>query len=168
MRERIETGDIDLVFATSTTPLPPGTHSEPLIDDRLALVARRGLRPADHVWTLAEYAAQPHATVAIFGDRLTEIDAELAEAALVRRIAFTSPHFLATLAAVGASDCVTVLSSTLARRFAAEFGLQLFEPPLKLKLFTLTTVAAATRARDPALTWLRARIHDAAASVYSG
>ena len=106
VRERIETGDIDLAFAVATTPLPPGAYSEPLAEDRLALVVRRGARPLDKPWTLAEYAAATHATVSIFGDRLSEIDAELAEAGLVRRIVFTSPHFLATLAAVGASDCV--------------------------------------------------------------
>ena len=82
------------------TPLPPGAHSEPLADDPLALVARRGERPPGARWTLAEYAARDHATVAIFGDRVSEIDAELAEAGLVRRVAFTSPHFLVALAAV--------------------------------------------------------------------
>jgi DNA-binding transcriptional LysR family regulator len=168
VRDRIETGDIDLAFAIANMPLPPGAHSEPLVEDRLALVARRGRRPADFVWTLEDYAAQDHATVAIFGDRLTEIDAELAEAGLVRRIVFTSPHFLAALAAVGATDCVTTLSAALARRFADVFGLQLFEPPLRQKSTALTTVAAATRARDPAVMWLRARLKEAADEAYRG
>jgi DNA-binding transcriptional LysR family regulator len=162
VRERIEAGDVDLVFATSTTPLPPGAHSETVAQDGFALACRRGLRAPDHVWTLPEYAAQAHATVSIFGDRLTDIDAELAEAGLVRRIAFTSPHFLGALATVAATDCVTVLSAALARRFAPAFGLQLHEPPLKQKDLTLTTVASATRAQDPALMWLRARLHEAA------
>jgi DNA-binding transcriptional LysR family regulator len=168
LRERIEAGDVDVVFATATSPLPPGAHSEPLAEDGLALVARRGRRPADFVWTLEDYAAQDHATVAIFGDRLTEIDAELAEAGLVRRIVFTSPHFVAALAAVGASDCVTTLSAALARRFADAFGLALYDPPLRQKAQTLTTVVAATRARDPALVWLRARLKEAADEAYRG
>lgn len=168
VRERIETGDIDLAFAAANMPLPPGAQSEPLVEDRLALVARRGRRPADFAWTLEDYAAQDHATVAIFGDRLTEIDAELAEAGLVRRIVFTSPHFLSALAAVGASDCVTTLTAALARRFADVFGLQLFEPPLRQQAVALTTVVAATRARDPALVWLRARLKEAAEEVYRG
>lgn len=168
VRERIEAGDIDLAFATTTTPLPPGAHSETLVEDRLALVARRGARPGDWVWTLQDYAACDHATVAIFGDRMTEIDAELAEAGLVRNIVFTSPHFLAALAAVGASDCVTTLSAALARRFADVFGLALYEPPLRQKAFTLTTVVAATRAQDPALAWLRARLRETADDVIRG
>lgn len=167
VRERIETGDIDLVFATATTPLSPGAHSEPLAEDRLALAVRRGAFPENKVWTLAEYAAANHATVAIFGDRLSEIDAELAEAGLVRRIVFTSSHFVATLAAVAASDCVTVLSAALARRFADTFGLALYEPPLRGKELALTTVVAATRADDPGLVWLGARIKEAANKAYS-
>ena len=166
VRERIESGDLDLVFATATTPLPSGAHSEPLAEDRLALVARRGGRPADAAWTLAEYAVRDHATVAIFGDRVSDIDAELAEAGLVRRIAFTTPHFLVALAAVGATDCVTTMSAALARRFAEAFGLQIYEPPLRQKRYTLTMVAAATRAADPGLLWLKARLKEAAAEVY--
>ena len=166
VRERIQNGDIDLAFATATTPLPPGVHSETLADECLALAARRGAFPESKTWTLAEYAAANHATVAIFGDRVSEIDAELAEAGLVRRIVFTSPHFLATLAAVAASDCVTTLSATLARRFAETFGLALYEPPLRQKALTVTTVVAATRAGDPGLVWLRERLKEAARKSY--
>jgi len=163
VRERIETGDIDLAFATSTTPLPPGAHSEPLVEDRLALVARRG-EPAPV--TLAGYARRDHVTVAIFGDRMSEIDAELAEAGLTRRIVFTTPHFLVALAAVGATDCVTTLSAALARRFASTFGLALYESPLRGKALMLTMVVTATRAQDPGLVWLKARIREAAAEAY--
>jgi DNA-binding transcriptional LysR family regulator len=163
VRERIETGDIDLAFATSTTPLPPGAHSEPLVEDRLALVTRRGaVAPA----TLEDYARRDHATVAIFGDRMSDIDAELAEAGLTRRIVFTTPHFVAALAAVGATDCVTTLSAALARRFAQVFGLALHEPPLRNRGLSLTMVAAAARAGDPGLLWLKARLREAAAEAY--
>jgi DNA-binding transcriptional LysR family regulator len=166
VRERIQTGDIDLAFALASTPLPPGAHSEPLAEDRLSLVARRGAFPEDKRWTLADYASANHATVAIFGDRVSDIDSELAEAGLVRRILFTSPHFLATLAAVAASDCVTTLSAALARRFAGMFGLALYEPPLRQKALALTMVVAATRADDPGLVWLRDRLKEAARQAY--
>jgi len=163
VRERIATGDIDLAFATSTTPLPPGAHSEPLVEDRLVLVTRRGaVAPA----TLTDYARRDHVTVAIFGDRMSEIDAELAEAGLTRRIVFTTPHFLVALAAVGATDCVTTLSAALARRFAPTFGLALQESPLRGKALMLTMVVTATRAHDPGLVWLKARIREAASEAY--
>jgi DNA-binding transcriptional LysR family regulator len=166
VRERIQNGDIDLAFALANTPLPPGAHSEPLARDPLALVARRDAFPEKKTWALAEYAAANHATVTIFGDRMSEIDTELAETGLVRRIVFTSPHFLATLAAVASSDCVTVLSATLARRFADSLGLALYEPPLRQKALMVTTVVTATRASDPGLVWLRERLREAARKAY--
>jgi len=167
VRERIQTADLDLAFALATTPLPPGAYSEPLGEDRLALVMRRGHPAADESWTLADYGRFDHVTVGIFGDNLSEIDAELAEAGVVRRIALTTPHFLAALAAVGASDCVTTLSAALGRRFADTFGLVLREPPLRQTRLPLTIVGAATRANDPATIWLRVRLREVAAEVYS-
>ena len=165
VRERIETGDVDLAFATTTTPLPPGAYSETLVDDPLVLAVRRGTPPPT---SLADYAARSHATVAIFGDRVSEIDAELGEAGLTRRIVFTSPHFLAALAAVAASDCVTTISSALARRFADPFGLDLHPSPLRLKSYTLVTVVAGVRAQDPGLVWLKAQLREAAGEAYAG
>ena len=167
VRERIQTGDLDLAFAVASTPLPPGAYSEPLGDDRLALMMRRGHPAADAAWTLADYGRFDHVTVGIFGDNLSEIDAELAEAGVVRCIALTTPHFVAALAAVGASDCVTTLSAALGRRFADTFGLVLREPPLRRTQLPLIVVGAATRANDPAVTWLRARLKEVAAEVYS-
>ena len=100
VRERIETGDIDLAFALANTPLPPGAHSEPLapIRSRSSRGAANGRRA--HAGRSPNTPRRDHATVAIFGDRVSEIDAELAEAGLVRRVAFTSPHFIVALAAV--------------------------------------------------------------------
>ncbi|MBV1706559.1 MAG: LysR family transcriptional regulator [Hyphomicrobiales bacterium] len=162
LHERVQAGDIDLAFALASIPLPPGAQSEPLVEDTLALVARRGDRPGERPWTLTEYAARDHATVSIFGDPSSDIDAELAQAGLTRRIVFTSPHFLAALAAVAASDCVTTVSAALARRFADHFGLQLYDPPLRAKSLPLSTVVSATMARDPAIVWLRAQLKVAA------
>ncbi len=116
--------------------------------------------------TLEDYARREHATVSIFGDRMSEIDAELAQAGLTRRIVFTAPHFVAALAAVGATDCVTILSAALARRFAQPFGLALHDPPLRNKSLGITMVVSAARAGDPELVWLKARLREAAAQAY--
>ena len=126
----MEQGLVDLCFATAATPLPPGAVSEPLASDRLALVMRRGHPAANRTWSLADYALYPHATVAFFGDGVSEIDAALAAAGVERRIALTTPHFMATIAAVAASDCVTTISKAFARRFAEPLGLVLRPPPL--------------------------------------
>jgi DNA-binding transcriptional LysR family regulator len=166
MRARIEDGSLDLVFAVATTPLPPGAVSEPIARDALALVMRRGHPAAGRRWTVADYAEFAHVTVAIRADDDSEIDTRLAEAGVARRIVLTTPYFLAALAAVGASDCVTTLSAAVSRRFADDFGLILANPPFSDVALTMTLVGAAARASDPGLVWLRKRIREAAATVY--
>ena len=94
---RMEKGVVDLAFALSTTPLPPGALSEPIAEDWLALVMRRGHPAADRDWTLADYARYDHAAIAITGDGHSETDAILAAAGLRRRIALVTPHFTAAV-----------------------------------------------------------------------
>jgi DNA-binding transcriptional LysR family regulator len=166
LHARIESGALDFVFAVATTPLPPGATSEAIARDRLALVMRRGHPAAARRWTLDDYAEFAHVTVALLGDGQSEIDARLAEAGIARRIAFTSPHFMAALACVGATDCVTTISAALARRFADTFGLVLVEPPFVDPSLMLTLVGSALRSHDPALGWLRAHIRAAARDAY--
>ena len=159
-------GEIDLCFATAETPLPPGAFSEPLASDRLVLVMRRGHPASNRPWSLADYASSPHATVAFFGDGVSEIDARLAAAGLERRIALTTPHFMATVAAVAGSDLVTTISAAFARRFAAALDLVLSQPPFPDRL-ELTTVGLRLRAADPAMQWFRRMLREEAAAVYA-
>ena len=162
---RMEQGRVDLCFATATTPLPPGAVSEPSASDRLALVMRRGHPAADRPWSLADYAAWPHATVAFFGDGVSEIDAALAAAGVERRIALTTPHFMATIAAVAASDLITTISRAFARRFAEPLGLVLRKPPMPDALDVLV-VMLRLRAADPALKWFRRVLREEAGRAY--
>jgi DNA-binding transcriptional LysR family regulator len=162
---RMEQGDVDLVFATTTTPLPPGAFSERLARDRLALVMRRGHPAARRAWKIADYAAYPHATVAFFADGVSEIDARLATAGIERRIALTTPHFMATVAAVAASDLVTTISAAFARRFAEALDLVLRKPPFD-DILELTIVSTRLRAADPAMRWLRKMLREEAAIAY--
>ncbi len=115
---RMELGEIDLCFATAATPLPPGAVSEMIGRDRLALVMRRGHPGANRAWTHADYALYRHATVSFFGDGVSEIDALLGAAGVERRIGLVTPHFMAAIAAVAASDLVTTISAAFAGRFA--------------------------------------------------
>ncbi len=162
---RIEQGEIDLCFATATTPLPPGAVSTTIARDRLALVMRRGHPAANHAWSLADYALYRHATVAFFGDRVSEIDARLGAGGIERRIGLVTPHFMATLAAVAASDLVTTLSAAFAERFAASLGLKLKKPPFDDEL-DVTVVATRLRAADPAMRWFVQILREEAAKVY--
>jgi len=163
---RMELGEVDLCFATAATPLPPGVVSQSLARDRLALVMRRGHPAANRDWTIADYARYRHATVSFFGDGVSEIDARLGAAGVERRIGLTTPHFMAAVAAVAASDLVTTISAAFAERFAASLGLLLKPPPFDDAL-DMTAVMTRLRAADPALQWFAQILRQEAAAAYA-
>jgi DNA-binding transcriptional LysR family regulator len=163
---RMEQGEVDFCFATAATPLPPGAVSQTLAHDRLALVMRRGHPAADRDWTPPDYARFRHATVSFFGDGVSEIDARLGAAGVERRIALVTPHFMATVAAVAASDLVTTISAAFARRFEKSFGLVLKPPPFDDAL-DMTVVSTRLRAADPALRWFLGLVQEEAVAAYA-
>jgi len=160
--ERVETGQVDLVFATSTTPLPPGAGSATYARDRLALVLRAGHPMAKRKWTPEDYARVDHVGISILGDAGSELDAQLAKFGVTRRLALVTPHFIAALAAVSQTDLATTLSRVFASRFAEQFGLILKEPPLPNLDLDLTLVWSHVRAADPVLGWIRTVIGEIA------
>jgi DNA-binding transcriptional LysR family regulator len=162
---RVERGDVDLAFALSSVPLPPGIYSQSIGEDRLALVLRHGHPMADQPWTIADYAAVKHVTVALVGDGQSEMDARLAAAGVVRRIAHVTPYFAAALEVVAATDMVTTVSAALARRFAPSLGLVLREPPFTPHTLELTLVCSHVRAADSFLIWFRNLVREIAAAV---
>jgi DNA-binding transcriptional LysR family regulator len=153
--QRMENGSLDFVFALANTPLPPGAESEVLTEDRLALVMRRGHPAENQQWTVEDYGRFNHASIGIMGDGISELDAQLAMHGVKRRIALTTPHFMAALAAVSASDLVTTVSENFAKRFALQFNLRLRTPPLKNIALNPTIVWNQLRGSDNVLTWVR-------------
>lgn len=157
---KMERGDLDLAFALADTPLPPGAASEPLFQDQLALVLRRGHPAARRNWTAADYAAYDHVGIAIFGDGQSELDAWLAAEGVRRRMALVTPHFMAALAAVARTDLVTTVSRAFAERFAPMFDLVLLEPPFVDTRMLTTLVWSLIRTADPGLAWFRGLVRE--------
>ena len=163
---RVQAGEIDMTFSLANFPLSPGARSMPLMEDRMALVMRRGNpAAASNRLSLADYAALTHVTVSIFGDGQTETDTALAAAGLDRRIACTTPHFIGALMAVAATDMVTMLSRAFSRQYAGLLDLTLLEPPLANIALPVTLVWGAARDNDRLLAWLRQVFVDVAATV---
>ena len=160
--ERSESGQLDLVFATSTAALPPGARSETFAHDRLALVMRKSHPMAKRKWTVEDYGKVNHVGISIFGDAGSELDAQLAQFGVTRRMALVTPHFMAALAAVAQTDMVTTQSRVFASRFSETFDLVLKDPPVPNLDLDLTIVWSHVRAADPVLAWLRKVIGEVA------
>lgn len=154
LAERMLTGDIDLTLALDTTPLPRGAASAPLMEDGLAVVARRG-HPCGGTWAMADYARYPSVVIALLGDRASELDAELAAAGIDRPITAIVPSFRAAVEVVAVTDSVTTISQAFAVRVAGLLGLMLMPPPLANSRLGVVMVWAGYRSSDPALRWLR-------------
>ena len=163
--DRLDNGELDLAFALSSMPLPPGVQSEVVCEDELALVMRRCHPAANRAWTIEDYGLFPHAGVALIGDGMSDIDTLLAAHGVTRRMPLVTPNFMAALAVVGASDMVTTLSAALARRFADAFDLILTRPPFADISLQTTVVFSHVRASDPFLAWFRSTLREAAAPL---
>lgn len=163
---RIEDGRLDFAFALASTPLPKGSTSFKLFDDRFALVMRKGHPMAKETWGLKDYAAVDHVGVSLTDDGISDLDAMLAAEGITRRVALITPNFMAALAAVAASDAVTTISYSFAERFADYFTLELRDPPFLQASMTITLVTSSLRARDPLLLWMVDCVREAAAGVF--
>ncbi len=159
---RLNDGSLDLAFALSTTPLRSGTYSEAVAEDRLALVMRRGHPAARHAWSIADYGSHQHVDVDVLGDGQSQIDSALATRGIGRRVVLWTPHFMAALAVVAATDLVTTVSSAFARRFAPVLDLVLHAPPFDETRLEVTLVYSHARASDPLLAWFRTLVRDVA------
>jgi DNA-binding transcriptional LysR family regulator len=164
---RMESGELDLAFALTSTPLPPGAQSEPIASDRLCIALRRGHPAARRKWTMADYAKVDHVGISIFGDGVSEMDALLAAAGVTRRMALVTPHFYAALEAVAVTDLATTISRALANRFAKSLDLVLLDPPFREVDMQIALVWSPVRASDPLLAWLRTVITAVAREVHA-
>lgn len=151
--KRLEDGSVDLVFFNAETPLPPGTVSTVIFEDRYALVMREKHPAAAKKWTLAEYAKWESVVVSLIGDGRSDIDARLAKAGLTRRIGLSTPHFMGCLAVVAATDMITTTSHLVAARYAKAYRLIVKDPPFPEVRFNNTITASALRMNDPVIRW---------------
>jgi DNA-binding transcriptional LysR family regulator len=168
----LDDGSIDLVFADAETPLPPRAVSILIGEDRYALVMRQHHPAADRRWTIADYGKWDSVVVSIFGDGTSNIDARLAKAGVVRRVGLSTPHFMAALATVAATDMVATTSLLFAKNFAKAYRLRIEELPFLDIRLTATLIGSAVRMSDPVIRWFCGVVkdvsEDARARVFSG
>ena len=151
--------EIDMAILNFPDP-PKRLARLPVLKDRYVGIARRG-HPAlkRKPLTPKAYAELPHLLFSPRGDPKGIVDEPLAQlGGLRRRVVMTIPHVSAAPLIVASTDLVAVIAERLARLYARQYGLVLFEPPIKLPEFTISVLTAAARKGDPALEWLRQQV----------
>ncbi len=103
--------------------------------------------------------------MSIFGDGQSDVDARLAKAGVVRRIGLSTPHFMAVLAAVSATDMIANTSHIFAMRHARSYRLVVRDTPFPEIRFTSTVICSALRTNDPVIRWFCALIKEISEGV---
>jgi DNA-binding transcriptional LysR family regulator len=92
------------------------------------------------------------------------VDDALAPRGLTRRIALTVPHFLVAPLVIASSDLVLTLAERVARSFVTMAPLEIREPPIAVRGFTMYQSWHERRRGDPAHAWLRGLVAEVCAS----
>jgi DNA-binding transcriptional LysR family regulator len=144
----------------------PGLHLQRLFPSRLVGIVRRG-HPALRGGRIAlrAYAALDHVIVTERPGALAVVDEVLARRGLARHIAARVPRATLVPPLVAASDLVAAVSDTIAGPFARWLPIETFPLPLALPSGFVSLVWHERTAHDPARTFLRRLIVDAAADA---
>ncbi len=171
-RRMLEAGDADLavgffpeVMAAvhAQGPDSPLRHAR-LFDTRYVCVMRKGHPMEKRTLTLDAFCAAPHLLVSFSGKPYGYVDEALASLGRQRRIMLTVNQFFTAGRVVSRSNLLTVLPEGFVA--ATGYGAELVtrELPLALAPVHVVMLWHLRRDPDPAQSWLRARLLEAAAS----
>ncbi len=164
---RMGAGEIDIIFALATTPLPPGAASRSLARDEYAVVVSASHPRAESGWKTGDYALWPSIAISLIGDGTSDLDTILARQGVTRRIASVVPNFVTALSIVAATEAVTTVSRAAASRFRDTFGLAILDAPFAETEMEITLVTSGARSNDRLLDWLCEVIREEASRCYA-
>src|ERR1700704_741611 len=159
--DRLDRGDIDLVFSTFTK-VPKRIRRERLFTDAYVCVVRREKtrRNIGQTIDLETYVTTPHILATLAGDDRGVVDEALAKLGRHRRVAVTVPHIFLIPPLVAETGMI----SHLPRRIAAEVlrgsDLVMLSPPVALPEWHIDMYWGAASASEPAAAWLRTRLSE--------
>ena len=144
--------DVDVAYATRLFS-EAGLVTEPLFEDKLELVIRRGHPALRRAIDLDTYCSFGHIFVAPRGQPGGPVDDALAQRGRQRRIVMRTASFTASLRVVAATDLVVALPSRYARQAPKSLVTRPLPLPELRHVFRLAWSAALDA--DPAHRWFR-------------
>lgn len=156
----LQRDELDLALGRFATRAE-GFVTEPLLEDRYCLIARRKHPRLRGKLTGALYSTLDHVQISVAGDFSSFEIEPLGERGLPRRTVAAVPRFLVAFAVVARSDAVVVAPRRLALAHATGFGLEAH--PLPFTLPPIRVLAVRRRGADRGVSWLLAQIKGALA-----
>jgi DNA-binding transcriptional LysR family regulator len=163
LAQLLESGAADLVIGVIFTETT-GFYRQPLFRDRLVTLVRKDHPLVKASLDLDLYLELAHVLIAPRGIKGGIVDDELERRGLSRRVAVRLPHYLAAPHVVAQTDLCVTVAERVARAACAAFPLRQFEVPLTLPEMIVAQFWHARDHEDPAHVWLRATLHEVAAS----
>jgi LysR family transcriptional activator of mexEF-oprN operon len=136
-------------------------RAQPLFSMGFALIFDRKFGDATK---LDNYLERPHALLTTQADLTGRVDKALARIGKSRRVIFSTPNFLSLEHILPGTPIVACVPEQLARRFEAS-GLSRGKPPAPIAPFTVSLAWHGRLDADPAHTWFRAVIGEAASNL---
>jgi DNA-binding transcriptional LysR family regulator len=159
--DRLDRGDIDLVFSTFTK-VPKRIRRERLFTDTYVCVVRRepARRGITQAVDLETYVTTPHILVTLAADDRGVVDEALAKLGRRRRVAVTIPNSYLIPRLVAETGMI----SHLPRRIAAEVlrgsDLVMLPPPVALPEWHIDMYWGAASASEPTASWIRSQLSE--------
>jgi len=153
------------VFYDAAAPGLADLAREELFSERFVCVVRADHPVVEAGLDLEAYTALHHVLVSPGGGTTGIVDQLLEARGLGRRVARTTPSFLAAPRLVTGTDYVLTLSERLARSLAPALGLAILAPPIELPSFTISLVWHERWSADPVHRWLRGQVRDLSAQA---
>jgi DNA-binding transcriptional LysR family regulator len=161
--EMLESGAVDLRIAWLTSPMP-SLRSMPLFQDRMVCIADAKHPTVRGMLTFAQFVNLPHARTLGTNHATTirVIDEALARHGKKLEHSFLVQNFLTIPATLAGTDIIATLPLTQAQVFAAQYPLQLLEPPLRLPRVRYGAYWHERSQKDDGHRWLRQIVQQAA------
>jgi DNA-binding transcriptional LysR family regulator len=157
--DRLDRGDIDLLFSTFTR-VPKRIRRERLFTDTYVCVARRDhARPTGRQTVdLETYTTTPHILATLAADDRGIVDDALAKLGLRRRVAVTVPNIYLIPRLVAETGMISHLPRRIAPDILHGYDLVMFPPPVALPEWHVDMYWGAASASEPMTSWIRSRL----------
>ncbi|MGL6260875.1 LysR family transcriptional regulator [Vibrio sp. WXL210] len=132
--------------------------SQPLYDDQMCVIARRGHPRVKQTLSLAQYYQERHITLSKRRED-THLASYYVQGELSERIvAAEAESLMSQMTMVASSDCLAVTAKSVASLFVDKLELQLLEPPFNCSPIQFGLLSHKRMSQNPANQWLRDKL----------
>ena len=162
--ESLERYDADLALVPDRET-PGWISRETLFTSPFVVIARKGnpgiagLKPGG-VMPFEVFCGLHHVLFSPEGKLSSLGDEALARVGRTRRVAMTVPVFTGVCRVVSESDLIALLPRQLAEKVREEYGLALFQPPMRIEPARIVGIWHKRADNAPMAAWMRAQIFD--------